>query len=76
MIRIGFGVCYTITTKRNPQNPIPVIKAPTFSCEIRCVSFRGSWDARILFGLGFGHCEGLGQGLVSGSRAASSQYAI
>ena len=29
IIRIGFGVYYTIITIRNPQNPILIIKAPT-----------------------------------------------
>ena len=29
MIRIGFGVYYTIIVIRNPQNPILIIKAPT-----------------------------------------------
>ena len=27
IIRIGFGVCYTIIIIRNPQNPILIIKA-------------------------------------------------
>ena len=28
IIRIGFGVYYTITIIRNPQNPILIIKTP------------------------------------------------
>ena len=29
IIRMGFGVYYTITRRRNPQKPILIIKAPT-----------------------------------------------
>ena len=30
IIRIGFGVYYSSMTIRNPQNPILIIKGPTF----------------------------------------------
>ena len=31
IIRIGFGVYYTIIIIRSPQNPILISKAPTYS---------------------------------------------
>ena len=33
IIRIGFGVYYTIILIRNPQNPVLIIKAPTLAAS-------------------------------------------
>ena len=46
IIRIGFGVYYTIMTIRHPQNPILIIKAPTLSAALPPVLLASSQAQR------------------------------